>query len=128
MKNATYSVQNLEKMGPKSVRPPTLSLKGDRLLVLQMQKLIKNVNKGTVYLATKWHTFNNTDDNSFDKDIPDADRKKIIQHYFKLKKDMRGEYMSYVWRMWRKRDIRRHGKREAMYYHKAGSLCIFRIM
>ena len=28
----------------------------------------------------------------------------------------------------RKRDIRRHDKREAMYYHKAGSLCILRIM
>ena len=41
---------------------------------------------------------------------------------------MRGEYMSYVWRMWRKRDIQRHDKREAMYYHKAGSLCILRVM
>ena len=27
-----------------------------------------------------------TEDNSFDKDIPDADSKKIIQHHFKLKK------------------------------------------
>ena len=26
------------------------------------------------------------DDNSFDKDIPAADSKKIIQHHFKLKK------------------------------------------
>ena len=39
-----------------------------------------------MYLATNRHTFNNTDDNSFDKDIPDADSKKIIQHHFKLKK------------------------------------------
>ena len=37
---------------------------------------------------------------------------------------MRGEYMSYVWRMLGKRDIRHHDKREAIYYHKAGSLCI----
>ena len=37
-----------------------------------------------VYLATKWDTFNYTDDNSFDKDIPDADSKKIIQHHFKV--------------------------------------------
>ena len=30
--------------------------------------------------------FNNTEDNSFGKDIPDADSEKIIQHHFKLKK------------------------------------------
>ena len=41
---------------------------------------------------------------------------------------MRGEYMSYVGRMRAKRDIRCHDKREAMYYHKAGSLCILRII
>ena len=39
-----------------------------------------------LYLATKLDTFNNTDDTSFDKDIPDADSMKIIQHHFKLKK------------------------------------------
>ena len=39
-----------------------------------------------MYLATKWDTFDNTDDDSFDKDILDADSKKIIQHHFKLKK------------------------------------------
>ena len=39
-----------------------------------------------MYLATKRDTFNNTDDSSFDKDIPDADIKKTIQHHFKLKK------------------------------------------
>ena len=33
-----------------------------------------------VYLATKLGTSGNTDDNSFDKDIPDADSKKVIQH------------------------------------------------
>ena len=44
-----------------------------------------------MYLATKWDIFDNTDDNSFDKDIPDAESKKIIQHHFKLKKDMRVE-------------------------------------
>ena len=33
---------------------------------------------------------------------------------------MRGDYMSYAWRMRGKRDIQRHDKREAMYYHKAG--------
>ena len=38
-----------------------------------------------MYLATKRDNFNNTDDNSFDKGIPDADTKKIIQHHFKLK-------------------------------------------
>ena len=32
--------------------------------------------------------------------------------------------MSYVWRMWGKRDIQRHDKREAMYFHKAGSLSV----
>ena len=37
-------------------------------------------------------------------------------------------YMSYVWRMWRKRDIRCDDKCETMYYHKAGSLCILQIM
>ena len=52
-----------------------------------------------MYLATKLDTFNNTDDTSFDKDIPDSDGKKIIQHHFTLKKNMRGKYMSYVWRM-----------------------------
>ena len=57
-----------------------------------------------MYLATKWDTFNNTDDNSLDKDITDADSKKIIQHYFKLKK-MHGKYMRRLWRMWGKRDI-----------------------
>ena len=59
------------------------------------------------------------DNNSFDKNIPDADSKKIIQHHFKVKKNMRGDYMSYVLRMWAKRDIQRDDKREAMYYHKA---------
>ena len=39
-----------------------------------------------VYLATKSDAFNKTEDNSFDKDIPDADSKKIIQYHFKLKK------------------------------------------
>ena len=33
-----------------------------------------------VYLAI------NNDDDSFDKDIPDAHSKKVIQHHFKLKK------------------------------------------
>ena len=37
---------------------------------------------------------------------------------------MRKDYMSYLWRMWGKRDIQRHDKREAMYYHKAGSLSV----
>ena len=46
---------------------------------------------------------NNTDDNSFDKNISDADSKKIIQHHFKLKKNMHGEYMSYVWENVRKK-------------------------
>ena len=31
-----------------------------------------------VYLATKSDTFNNNDDDSFDKDIPDTDSKKVI--------------------------------------------------
>ena len=31
------------------------------------------------------YQINNTDDNSFDKNILDADSKKIIQHHFKLK-------------------------------------------
>ena len=39
-----------------------------------------------MYLATKLGTFNNMDCNSFDKDILDADSKKIIQHHVKLKK------------------------------------------
>ena len=39
-----------------------------------------------LYLATNWETFNNNDDVSFDKDIPDADGKKVIQRHFKLKK------------------------------------------
>ena len=52
-----------------------------------------------MYLATKWDTFNNNDNESFDKDIPDADSKKIIQHSFKLKKNIHGKYVSYVWRM-----------------------------
>ena len=34
-----------------------------------------------MYLATK-----SDNDKPFDKNIPDADRKKIIQHHFKLKK------------------------------------------
>ena len=33
-----------------------------------------------VYLATKWDTFNNTDDDSLHKDIPDADSKKSEAH------------------------------------------------
>ena len=37
---------------------------------------------------------------------------------------MRGDYMSYVWRMWGKRDTQCHDKREAMYFHKAGSLSV----
>ena len=41
-----------------------------------------------MYLATKLYTFNNTDDNSFGKDIPDAYGMKIIQHHFKLKKNV----------------------------------------
>ena len=44
-----------------------------------------------VYLATKCDIFNNTNDNSFNKDIPEADSKKIIQHV-KLKK-------KYAWRI-----------------------------
>ena len=64
------------------------------------------------------------DSNSFDENVPDADSKKIIQHNFKVKKNLRGDYMSYVWRMWGKRDIQCHDKREAMYYHKAGSLSL----
>ena len=44
--------------------------------------------KGTVYLATKWDNFNNTDDNLFDNDIPDADS-------MKTEKSMHGKYMSY---------------------------------
>ena len=41
---------------------------------------------------------------------------------------MHEKYVRYVWRMWGKRDIQRHGKRETMYYDKAGSLCILGIM
>ena len=37
---------------------------------------------------------------------------------------MRRDYMSYVWRMWGKRDIQLHDKHEAMYFHKAGSLSV----
>ena len=55
-----------------------------------------------MYLATKWDSFDNTEDNSFDKDIPDVDSKKIVQHHFKLKKNMCGQYMSFVWRIWEK--------------------------
>ena len=40
-----------------------------------------------MYLATKWDTFDNAEENSFDKDIPDADSKKIVQYHFKLKKN-----------------------------------------
>ena len=40
-----------------------------------------------MYLASKSDTFNKTEDNSFDKDIPDADSKKIIQYHFKLKRN-----------------------------------------
>ena len=80
-----------------------------------------------VYLATKWDAFNKTGDNWFDKGIPGADSKKIIQH-FKLKKKRAWKYMSYVWRMWRKETFDAIDKCEAMYYHKAWSLCILRIM
>ena len=67
------------------------------------------------------------DNNSFDKNIPDADSKKIIQHHFKVK--------IYAWRLHElcvenvgKRDIQRHDKREAIYFHKAGvTLCILQI-
>ena len=38
-----------------------------------------------VHLATKSDAFSKTEDNSFDKDIPDADSKKIKQYHFKLK-------------------------------------------
>ena len=38
----------------------------------------------------------NNDDDSFDKDIPDADSKKVREYHFKLKKDMHGKHMSYV--------------------------------
>ena len=78
-----------------------------------------------VYLATEWDTFRNSDDNSFDKHIPDADSKKIIQHHFKLKKKTCVEN---TWAMCGKRDIRCHDQREAMYYHKAGPLFILQIM
>ena len=50
-----------------------------------------------MYLATNWDTFNNTDKNSLDKDISDADSKEIIQHHFKLKKKHEWKYISYVW-------------------------------
>ena len=43
--------------------------------------------------------FNNNDGDSFDKDIPDADGKKVTHHHFKLKKSIHGKYVSYVWRM-----------------------------
>ena len=92
--------KSLEKWGLKSVRPSTLSLRGDPPLVLHFRYLIKHPDKGCgVSCYQMRYFYNNTDDNSLDKDIPDADSKKIIQHHFKLKKDMRGEYMSYVWRM-----------------------------
>ena len=39
-----------------------------------------------MYLATKRDTFNNNDDDSFDKDVPDADSNKVTRHHFKLKK------------------------------------------
>ena len=39
---------------------------------------------------------------------------------------MHGKYVTYVWRMWG--NIRRHDKRVAMYYDKAGSLCILGIV
>ena len=39
-----------------------------------------------VCVAIKSDAFNNTEDNSFDKNIPDADSEKIIQHHSKLKK------------------------------------------
>ena len=42
-----------------------------------------------------WDNLSNTDDNSFDKDIPDADSKKIIQHHFKLKP--KKIYMENTW-------------------------------
>ena len=38
--------------------------------------------------------------------------------------NMRGDYMSYVWRMWGKRDIQLYAKLEAKYFHKAGSLSV----
>ena len=80
-----------------------------------------------VCLATKWDTFNNNDDDSFDKDILDADSKKVMQYHFRLKtKNMHRKYVSYVWRMWGRRDIRRDDKCEAMY--KAGLLCLLGIM
>ena len=77
------------------------------------------------YLATKLDTFNNNHDNSFDKDIPNADSQKV---HFEPKNIMYGKYVSYVCRMRGKRDIGRHDKREAMYYDEAGSLCILGIM
>ena len=53
-----------------------------------------------VYLATKLDTFNNNDADTFDKCIPDADSKKVIQHHFQNKKiSMHGKYVTYVWRM-----------------------------
>ena len=41
---------------------------------------------------------------------------------------MHGKYVSFMWRMWGKRDIERYDKREAMYYDMVGSLCNLRIM
>ena len=64
--------------------------------------------------------FNNTEDNSFGKDIPDADSEKITQHHFKLKKQHAWKIHEPCVENVRKRDIRRHDKREAMYYHNTG--------
>ena len=81
-----------------------------------------------MYLPTKRDTFNNNNDNSFDKDIPDADSKKIIQHNFKLEKKICMNICELCVENVRKRDILRHDEREAMYYDKAGSLCNLGIM
>ena len=43
-----------------------------------------------VYLAIKRDAFNKTEDNSFDKDIPDADSKKITHIILNRKKNMHG--------------------------------------
>ena len=78
-----------------------------------------------MYLATKWDTFNNTDDNSFDKDITDTDSKKTMQDHFKLKKSVHRKCMTYLWRIWGEEtsDVMINMS-EAKYYVKAGSLCI----
>ena len=81
-----------------------------------------------MYLVTNSDTFNNNDDDSFDKDIPDADSKKVTQHIFIIKTNMHGKYVSYVSRMREKETFDVMKKCEGMYYDKAESPCILGIV